>query len=92
MSNCNLFFTDLYQLGVPHIIKVSTKALRSNIEVKRSKRSEKFVCQKFMSEHQSKGIFRISDINVELYACKRRNIIFRQTSDSKLYSGVELRP
>ncbi len=53
MSNRNLLFTDLYQLGAPHTKKVSTQASRSNIEVKvikRSKRSEKFDCQEFMSE------------------------------------------
>ncbi len=50
----DLFFTDIHQLGAPHTKKVSTQALRSNIEVKvikRSKRSKKFDCQKFMSEH-----------------------------------------
>ncbi len=54
MSNLNLFFTDLYQLGAPHTKKLPTQASRSNIEVKvikRSKRSEKFDCQEFMSEH-----------------------------------------
>ena len=54
MSNCNLFFSDLYQLGAPHTKKVSPQASRSNIEVKvnkRSKRSEKVYCQKFMTEH-----------------------------------------
>ena len=53
MSNLILFFTDLYQLGVPHTKKLPTQASRSSIEVKvmkRSKRSEKFDCQESMSE------------------------------------------
>ena len=73
MSNRNLFFTDLYLLGAPHTKKVSMQASRSNIEVKvtkRSKRSEKFDCQEFISEHESKGIFRVSGIFVKLYSFK----------------------
>ena len=43
-----------YQLGVAHSNEVSEEAQRSNIGVKvikRSKRSKKFNCQKFISKH-----------------------------------------